>query len=115
MIVVRRHHALGLPRAKRLAEGIARQLQDDYGGSCSWKGNDLHFHRTGASGSVAVTKDSIEIHVELGFLLSPLSSRIEREIHAFCDEHFGDEGPDPGRAPRPAAGRRKGTGPGRPK
>jgi putative polyhydroxyalkanoate system protein len=115
MIVVRRHHGLGLPRAKRLAESMARQLQNDFGGSCSWKGDDLHFQRTGASGSVTVTKDRVEIRVELGFLLSPLHSRIEREILTFCDEHFGkDEPPDRGRATRPAAGRRKDPRPGRP-
>ena len=36
-----RHHDLGLARAaKRLAEAMARRLQDDYGGSYNWEGND---------------------------------------------------------------------------
>jgi putative polyhydroxyalkanoate system protein len=95
MIIVGRHHDLGVARAKRLAETIARQLQDDYGGSYTWKGNELHFQRTGASGCVTVTKDGFQVRVELGFLLTPLRSRIEREIRAFCDEHLGeDEQPD---------------------
>jgi putative polyhydroxyalkanoate system protein len=94
MIVVDRQHDLGLAKAKRLAESIARQLQKDYGGSYAWRGNALLFRRTGASGRVAVTKDDFQVSVELGLLLMPLSARIEREIHAFCDEHFGeDEGP----------------------
>jgi putative polyhydroxyalkanoate system protein len=107
MIVVGRHHDLGLAKAKRLAETIARQLQDDYGGSYTWKGNDLHFRRIGASGRVTVTKDDFEVRVELGFLLTPLTARIEREIHTFCDEHLGEaEKPARARPSTPKATRR---------
>jgi putative polyhydroxyalkanoate system protein len=98
-IVVRRKHDLGLAKAKRLAESVARKLRDDYGGSFAWDGNDLRFERTGATGSVAVTKEGFQVRVELGLLLSPLRSRIEREIVAFCDEQFG-----------PASGRREPSG-----
>jgi len=101
-ILIRRRHALGLAKAKRLAENIARKLQTDYGGSFSWKDDDLHFQRRGASGSVAVTKDGVQVRVELSWLLSPLVSRIEREIVTFCDEHFGSAD---GRAPSQGAPR----------
>src|SRR5262245_36097838 len=89
MIVVRRTHGLGLARAKRLAEQFARRLRAEYGGSYAWEGNDLRFMRTGASGVVSVTKDDVDIRVELSLLLTPLRAQIEREIRAFCDEHFG--------------------------
>ena len=36
MIVVPRHHQLGLAEAKRLAEGMARGLQHEHGGTYSW-------------------------------------------------------------------------------
>jgi putative polyhydroxyalkanoate system protein len=91
MIVVRRRHDLGLQAAKQLAESIARRLRNDYGGSYAWKGNDLHFGRPGASGSVAVTKGDVQICLELGLLLRPLRPLIEREIRAFCDESFGED------------------------
>ena len=39
---------------------------------------------------MAVTKAGFQVRVELGLLLSPLRSRIEREIVTFCDEHFGE-------------------------
>ena len=93
MIFVRRHHDLGSAKAKRLAEAMARRLQDDYGGSYTWQGNGLHFQRAGAAGRVTVTKDSLQIRVELGLLLGALHSRIEREVRAFCDEHLGEEKP----------------------
>ena len=91
-IVVRRHHDLGLARAKRLAETMALRLRDDYGGTYAWTGDHLQFERTGASGRITVKPDAVEVRVEIGFLLSPLRGRIEREIRAFCDEQFGKAG-----------------------
>jgi putative polyhydroxyalkanoate system protein len=91
MILIRRQHALGLAKAKRLAQTLALKLQSEFGGTCTWKGNELHFQRTGASGSATVTKDSVQIRLELGLLLRPLSARIEREIRASLDTHLGHE------------------------
>jgi putative polyhydroxyalkanoate system protein len=91
-IVVRGRHDLGLARAKRLAETMALRLRDDYGGTYAWTGDHLQFERTGASGRITVKPDAFEVRVEIGFLLSPLRGRIEREIRAFCDEQFGVAG-----------------------
>jgi len=84
-IVVRRRHALGLARAKRIAERMAERLRADFGGSYAWDGDTLRFKRIGASGLVAVTAERVEIHVNVSVLLSPLRARIEREIVDFCD------------------------------
>jgi putative polyhydroxyalkanoate system protein len=89
MIVIGRRHDLGVAKAKRLAETLARKLQDEFGGTYTWKGNELRFQRPGASGSVKVTKDSVQVRVELGLLLTPLRARIEREIGAGLDAHLG--------------------------
>jgi putative polyhydroxyalkanoate system protein len=103
-IVVHRHHGLRMAGAKRLAQTIAERLKSQYGGSYRWDGDTLRFERTGASGQVVVTKDGFEVRVELGLLLTALHSRIEREIDAFCDEHFGQAEPADGDQPaRPAA------------
>jgi len=91
MIVIRRRHDLGLARAKRLAQTLARRLQNELGGTYTWKGNELHFERTGASGCATVTKNSVQIRVELSLLLRPLRARIEREILAGLDAHLGTE------------------------
>jgi putative polyhydroxyalkanoate system protein len=108
-IFVRRHHDLGLAKAKGLAQSIARRLKADYGGSFSWKGDVLHFDRTGASGAVAVTDKDFQVRVELGFLLSPLRSRIEREIITFCDERFAEGDRAAGAQPTRTARRRRRT------
>jgi putative polyhydroxyalkanoate system protein len=105
-ILLRRAHGLSLSEAKHLAETIARQLRDDFGGSYAWEGDRLCFRRAGASGDVAVTPEEIEIRVNISFLLSPLHARIEREIVTFCDEHLGRPAPRDRRQPaRPTASR----------
>ena len=91
-IVVRGRHDLGLARAKRLAETMALRLRDDYGATYAWKGDHLQFERTGASGRITLKPEAFEVRVEIGFLLSPLRGRIEREIRLFCDEQFGKGG-----------------------
>jgi putative polyhydroxyalkanoate system protein len=114
-IVVRRSHRLSLAEVRRLAETMAKRLQGEFGGTYAWDGDTLRFRRTGASGHVAVTKGALEVHVELGLLLTPLRSLIEREICAFCDEQLG--APQRSR-PATAVARRKGatgSSPARPK
>lgn len=91
MIAIRRRHDLGLTKAKRLAQTLAHQLQNEFGGTYTWEGNELRFQRTGVSGCATVTTDSIQIRVELGLLLRPLHARIEREIRAGLDAHLGHE------------------------
>jgi putative polyhydroxyalkanoate system protein len=108
-IVVRGHHDLGLARAKRLAETMALRLRDDYGGTYTWTGDHLQFERTGASGRITVRSDAFEVRVEIGFLLSPLRGRVEREIRAFCDEQFGRAGARDRDQPARAAVRSAGT------
>jgi putative polyhydroxyalkanoate system protein len=108
-IVAYRRHRLGLVKAKRLAETMARRLRDQFGGSYTWKGNTLHFRRPGASGHLGVTKADVEVRVEIGLLLTPLRSRIEREIAAFCDQHFAPTGSADADQPARAAASRSGS------
>ena len=99
-ILVTRPHQLSLSQARRLAERMARRLRDEYGGSYTWVGDALRFERTGASGEVAVTSDKVKIRVDIGILLAPLRSRIEREIHAFLDAQLATvSAPQPERPP----------------
>jgi putative polyhydroxyalkanoate system protein len=88
-ILVQRRHNLRLAGARRLAETMARKLQNQYGGTYKWEGNTLHFQRPGASGHLVVTKADVKVRVEIGLLLTPLRSRIEREIQVFCDANLG--------------------------
>ena len=52
----------------------------------------LNGERPGVTGSMHVTKDQIRLDVALGFLLTPLKSTIEKEIHAQLDRMLGESG-----------------------
>lgn len=88
-IVVRRRHRMSLARARRLARAMAERLGRELEVSYTWDGDTLRFDRTGASGQLVVSRDEIELRVELGWLLRPFRSRIEGEIRAVWDEHLG--------------------------
>lgn len=90
-LVIRRTHGMTLKKAKAAAEHIAEELAQEFTMSYEWKGSALSFHRSGISGTMSVDRKFIEIKAKVGFLLLPVKSRIEREIHRFCDENFGPE------------------------
>ena len=105
-IVVRRTHRLDAATARRMAESIAERMQREFGGTFGWDGDTLRFSRRGASGQVDLGARDVTVHVDLGLLLRPLRSRIEREIHAYLDHHLGAA---TSQAARPAARRSTST------
>jgi putative polyhydroxyalkanoate system protein len=86
---ISRKHGLSLKKARAAAEHVAQELGDEFDIDHEWSGNVLTFHRSGISGTMTIDKAHVEIRAKVGFLLLPLKSRIEREIHRFCDENFG--------------------------
>lgn len=88
-IIVRRNHGMTLKKARAAGEQIAVELAEEFDFVYEWDGNTLNFRRMGVSGTIVVEKKSLEIKAKVGLLLRPIQSRIEREIHRFCDEKFG--------------------------
>jgi putative polyhydroxyalkanoate system protein len=88
-IVVRRTHGMTMKKARIAAEDIAAKLDEEFDLEYAWDGNTLEFRRTGVNGYLAVSKKEVEISVRLGFLMLAFRGRIEEEIHAYFDEHFG--------------------------
>jgi putative polyhydroxyalkanoate system protein len=88
-IAVRRNHGMTLKKARAAGEQIAAELAEEFDFTYEWTGNTLNFKRMGVTGSIVVGKKALEINAQIGFLLRPIKSRIEREIHRFCDEKFG--------------------------
>jgi putative polyhydroxyalkanoate system protein len=86
-----RQHGLTPKKARAATERIAQELAEEFNLDYEWAGNVLNFSRTGVSGHIEVKKKDVEVLVRLGFLLGALRSRIEREMHRFCDENFGPE------------------------
>ena len=93
-IQIRRSHTMSAKAARKAAEKIASQLEEEFDLAYEWDDNVLLFKRSGVSGELVVEKKEVHIRVRLGFLLMAIRPRIEAEIHRFFDENFGpDSGP----------------------
>jgi putative polyhydroxyalkanoate system protein len=90
-ISIARKHRLSHKKAKDAAEEIARDLKSRFALDYAWNGDRIDFERPGVSGSMQVKKDQIQLDVSLSFLLTPIKSSIEREIHAQFDRLLGDK------------------------
>ena len=82
-------HALGLGRARKAAEEVAARLADEYDLRCHWKGDVLHFERSGVKGRIVLGKDAVQVQAKLGLLLSAMQGTIEREIRRLLDKKLG--------------------------
>jgi putative polyhydroxyalkanoate system protein len=90
-------HALGLPKAREIAQVWIAQAQADWGMACESKPgqteDEIRFNRTGAKGSLRVRADSFELRAQLGFLLGSFQKQIEAQIRSnlqvLLDQHSG--------------------------
>jgi putative polyhydroxyalkanoate system protein len=88
-IEVQRDHALGLKKAKAAAQKVADEMAESFDMESEWEGNTLHFSRSGVTGELTVTKNSVQMNAKLGFLLSAFKPKIEAQIEKNFDEYFG--------------------------
>jgi putative polyhydroxyalkanoate system protein len=84
-IHIKRPHHLGREDAHAEVEKLARSLQSELQATYRWSGDRLLFERSGASGSIAVGDDYLEIDVKLSLLLTPLKGKIEESIRKKLD------------------------------
>lgn len=87
-IQIKRHHNLGREQARDRVDKIAKTLKEELEAECSWKNDSLCFERTGATGTIDVSDDYVELNVKLGILLTPIKSTIEKVILKRVDEYF---------------------------
>lgn len=87
-IIIRRKHGKAKPAARAAAEHMASELKEEFDLDFSWEGEVMHFKRPGVSGELKFERKEVVLNIRLGFLLSALKPRIEREIHRFFDENF---------------------------
>lgn len=87
-IELKRDHALGIKKAKVAAQRVADEMEREFGMTCRWEGNVLHFERSGVQGELVVQKNHVALNARLGFLLSAFRGRIEDQIHRNFDDYF---------------------------
>ncbi|HZX51543.1 MAG TPA: polyhydroxyalkanoic acid system family protein [Pseudomonas sp.] len=85
-IDVQRPHSLGREVAREKAEQLAERLAREYAVRYSWNGDTLEFKRSGADGRIEVGEDRVRVQLNLGLLLSAMSSSIKREIEDVLDK-----------------------------
>lgn len=87
-ISIRRTHALNAAQARRAAEAMARDLNQAFELEYEWRGNALHFHRSGVEGHLKLEPKAVHIEVRLGFMLAMVKHSIEQHIHDNLDRIF---------------------------
>ena len=87
-IVIYRKHGKTLAEARKSAERMAAELNEEFELNCAWQGNVLTFERLGVSGKLELDDKEVGVIVNLSFLLTALKPTIEREVHRFFDENF---------------------------
>jgi putative polyhydroxyalkanoate system protein len=90
-----RRHTLSLQDAKAEVERIAQRIESDYGAEYAWDGDTLCFARSGVSGHITVSDESLDLTVRLGLLLSAIAGQIEQQITAKVDETLAARGAAP--------------------
>jgi putative polyhydroxyalkanoate system protein len=85
---LQRDHRLGLKKAKAAAQKVADEMAESFDMESEWEGNTLFFSRSGVTGELKVTKDSVEVVAKLGFLLAAFKPKIEAQISKNFDKYF---------------------------
>ncbi len=89
-IQIKRQHNLGREQARERVDEIAETLRNELMAECTWKDDSLCFERIGATGTIDVSNDHVELNIQLEMLLIPLKGTIENAILKRIDEVFGD-------------------------
>jgi putative polyhydroxyalkanoate system protein len=88
VIAMKRQHSRGLDAAREQAEKIAQDLSSQFGVTYHWDDSKLRVKGAGAKGHMIVTADTLDLKLELSFVLRPFKRRIEQEminyLDAFC-------------------------------
>lgn len=88
-IDIRHAHAKPVKEAKVAVSEVAEEISKKFDLTYGWKGNVLHFQRSGVNGQIALEKGLVHVTAELGFLLSFLRPAVEQEIQKRLVQHFG--------------------------
>jgi putative polyhydroxyalkanoate system protein len=85
---IRRHHNLGLEEARRRADRIAADLQQQFSLRSNWQGDELQVKGNGVNGQLRVDETHFELDVRLGFALKLMEGPIRSAIEKVIDEEL---------------------------
>jgi putative polyhydroxyalkanoate system protein len=106
-IHIRREHALGLAKARKIAWQWAEQVEKDFDMECTVlegeTSDTVEFTRSGVNGTLIVAPDHFELEARLGLLLGAFRKSIEGEITKNLDALLSATGGGAKAAKAPAA------------
>ena len=91
-IQITRSHQLSHAAARTVAEGVAADLQAEYGLQYAWDTEVLRFHTFGVRGDLQIGMAEIVLTANLGPWLAPFREKLESEINRHFDLHFQENG-----------------------
>ena len=89
VITVNRQHNLEFDEIKAISEEVVVNLAEEYGVKYHWENETLKFKGAGAKGKMMLSESSVDLKMELNFLLTPFKSKIENNITRRLDELLG--------------------------
>ena len=84
-IHIKQQHNLAHDEARKRVEEIAKDLKEKLNADYAWNGESLRFKRKGASGSIDLSNEFIELNIKLGMMLAPMKGKIESAIREKLD------------------------------
>lgn len=90
LIHITRAHNLSIPVLKQKIDNIAAELASEYQLTSEWEDNCLFFRRKGASGSIEIEPQSLELNLTLGTLFKVAKKDIESKINKMLDTHLNE-------------------------
>ncbi len=87
-ISIVQEHKLTHKKAKEAAQKVADKIAEEYELECKWVGDVLHFERSGVKGSLAVEKKQALMKIQLGFMFSMFSAKIESKVAENMEKVF---------------------------
>ncbi|MGZ3183174.1 MAG: polyhydroxyalkanoic acid system family protein [Telluria sp.] len=82
-------HTLTPKQARAAAQKVADKIAEDYDMDTEWEGDVLYFERSGVEGALTLETKSVEVEIQLGFLMSAFAGTIEDKIRENIDKVFG--------------------------
>ena len=110
-IHIHRAHALGLPKARKVALQWAEDAEKKFDMECTIlegeRSDTVEFTRAGVNGRLLVQADQFTLDAKLGFLLGAFSKTIEAEIEKNLDALLAKGASAPAKKPAAKAPAKK--------
>lgn len=88
-IHIHREHGFGREQARAKVQELAQSLAEELAADYEWDGDLLSFKRPGASGTIDVGEDYVNLDIRLNLALSMMKGTIRETVEHKLDEVLG--------------------------